>query len=206
MRPTRVRQSSVVKNPLAERMDFSVFRALSAQAGAGGSAEPPNPMAIAAMLASLRQGGGPPGVPGMPDPTPGRKVEDATRDELVEALGKRALRDASAVALLEALAAKDNEELMGACEQISALWSRIAQAGGGTGAPSGVAETRVAVEEAAGGGHVGEELRREEISEDAEGAAEASLLSMLDDEVLPAQFCVCKEHVQGVHAQRPCWY
>ena len=53
-------------------MDFSVFRALSAQAGAGGSAEPPNPIAIAAMFAALRQGGGPPGVPGMPDPTPGR--------------------------------------------------------------------------------------------------------------------------------------
>ncbi|KAJ1479857.1 hypothetical protein T484DRAFT_2022887, partial [Baffinella frigidus] len=193
-------------------MDFSMFRALSAQAGAGGSAEPPNPMAIAAMFAALRQGGGLPGVAGIPGAgqNSGRKVEDATRDELVDALGKRALRDASAGALLEALAAKDDEELRGAREQISALWSRIAQAGGGAGialvgggagAGGGSAENRFVVEEAAGGGVVGEAVRREEVGEDAEGEAEPCLLSMLDDEVL-GRIWPCSRLLVGMRASR----
>jgi hypothetical protein len=54
-----------------------------------------------------------------------KSLANATRDELVDALGSRALQDAPAEALLNALAAKSDQELQSIQERIQALLSRI---------------------------------------------------------------------------------
>ena len=54
-----------------------------------------------------------------------KSLANATRDELVDALGRRALQDAPAEALLDALAAKSDQELQSIQERIQALLSRI---------------------------------------------------------------------------------
>ena len=92
----------------------------------------------------------------------------------------RAMRDASAGALLEALAAKDDEVLRGAHEQIRALLiAPVSVPAGGAG--GGIQENRE-VEEAAGGGAAAKRPRQEPGR--ATGGANAGEMQKLISEVV----------------------